>query len=68
MTAAMAFCALAGLAAVGIAFYERRPLSLILGILAGMVFGAAVLRGLREIFKATREICADLQKDSLEKK
>ena len=68
MTAAMAICALAGLAAVGIAFYERRPLSLILGILAGMVFGAAVLYGLREILKAAREICTDLQKESLEKK
>lgn len=60
--------ALAELAAVGIAFYERRPLSLILGIPAGMVFGAAVLYGLREILKAAREICTDLQKESLEKK
>lgn len=60
--------ALAGLTAVGIAFYERRPLSLILGILAGTVFGAAVLYGLREILKAAREICTDLQKESLEKK
>lgn len=59
---------LAGLAAVGIAFYEKRPLSLILGILAGMVFGAAVLYGLREILKAARKICTDLQKESLEKK
>ena len=59
--------ALAGLAAVGIAFYERRPLSLILGIPAGMVVGAAVLYGLREILKAAREICTDLQKESLEK-
>ena len=68
LTAAMAFCALAGLAAAGIAFYERRSLSLILGILAGTAFGAAALYGLREILRIAREIYGDWQKNSLEKK
>lgn len=60
--------ALAGLAAAGIAFYERRSLSLILGILAGTAFGAAALYGLREILRIAREIYGDWQKNSLEKK
>ena len=68
LTAAMAFCTLAGLAAAGIAFYERRSLSLILGILAGTAFGAAALYGLREILRIAREIYGDWQKNSLEKK
>ncbi|MDO4388698.1 MAG: hypothetical protein Q4C31_06550 [Eubacteriales bacterium] len=68
MTAAMMFCALAGLAAAGIAFHERRSLSLILGILAGTAFGAAALYGLREILRIAREIYGNWQKDSLEKK
>ena len=68
MTVAMAFCALAGLAAAGIAFYERRPLSLVLGILAGMAFGTAALYGLREILRIAWDFYEDLKKDSLEKK
>lgn len=67
LTAAMVFCTLAGLA-TGIAFYERRSLSLILGILAGTAFGAAALYGLREILRIAREIYGDWQKNSLEKK
>lgn len=70
MTAAMVFCALAGLGMVIVmaASYEKHSLAAILGVLAGTAFGTAALYGLREILKAAREICGDLRKDSLEKK